>query len=269
MNNSKIAFIGAGNMANSLIHGLINKGVPKDNITACDIDQDKLQGLVDTCGIRTASIADAARSANVIVLAVKPQVMEQVCTNLHTFLAETGCIIISIAAGVPLRSLEEWLGPQQAIVRCMPNTPALVSESATGLFSNAHTNDEQAKLAESILSAVGICSWLDSEAQIDMVTALSGSGPAYYFLLMEAMEQAAVTMGLDPKMARQFTIQTALGAAKLAASSDVAPDELRRRVTSPGGTTEAAIKSFESDAFRSIVERAIVAAQKRSIELAS
>jgi pyrroline-5-carboxylate reductase len=151
----------------------------------------------------------------------------------------------------------------------MPNTPALVSEGATGLFANRHTSDEQAALAESILSAVGICSWLESEDQIDMVKALSGRGPAYYFLLMEAMEQAAIAMGLPAEMARRFTVQTALGAAKLAASSDVAPDELRRRVTSPGGTTEAAIKSFESEAFRSIVNRAIVAAQKRSIELAN
>ncbi len=269
MNNSKIAFIGAGNMANSLIHGLINKGVPQSNITACDIDQEKVQALVDTCGIHTASMIDAAKSADVLVLAVKPQVMEAVCTELRKVLSESGCLLISIAAGVPLHSLEAWLGSAQSIVRCMPNTPALVSEGATGLFANANTSDAQAKLAEAVLSAVGICSWLENEAQIDMVTALSGSGPAYYFLLMEAMEQAAITMGLPAEMARQFTIQTALGAAKLAASSDVPPDELRRRVTSPGGTTEAAIKSFESDAFRSIVERAIGAAQKRSIELAN
>ena len=269
MKNSKIAFIGAGNMANSLIHGLLNKGVDKSKITACDVDIEKLQALQQACGINIQSVEDAAKSSNVIVLAVKPQVMQQVCAQLKDLLPAKGSLIISIAAGIPLSSLENWLGAGQSIVRCMPNTPALVSEGATGLYANANTSADQASLAESVLSAVGICSWLDNEAQIDMVTALSGSGPAYYFLLMEAMEQAAITMGLAPEMARKFTIQTALGAAKLAASSDVAPDELRRRVTSPGGTTEAAIKSFESDAFRSIVERAISAAQKRSIELAS
>lgn len=269
MDNSKIAFIGAGNMANSLIHGLLNKGVHKDNITACDVDTQRLRVLSEQCGIRTASVADAAKSADILVLAVKPQVMEQVCTELRGLLAQSDCLVISIAAGVPLRSLEAWLGTEQAIVRCMPNTPALVSAGATGLFANSNTSVEQSHLAEAVLSAVGICSWLADEGQVDAVTALSGSGPAYFFLLMEAMEQAAIGMGLDAKMAREFTIQTAYGAAKLAANSDVAPDELRRRVTSPGGTTEAAIKSFEEDEFRSIVERAIGAAHARSVELAS
>ena len=256
-------------MATSLIHGILNKGANKANIAACDVDAERLQALQKECGIEIADIEKVATQSDVIVLAVKPQVMQQVCEQLSGLLAQSGCLLISIAAGIPLSSLQTWLGSSQAIVRCMPNTPALVSEGATGLFANNNTSTEQAQLAESVLSAVGICSWLDNEAQIDMVTALSGSGPAYYFLLMEAMEQAAINMGLPAEMARQFTIQTALGAAKLAASSDVAPDELRRRVTSPGGTTEAAIKSFESDEMRSIVERAIGAAQKRSIELAS
>lgn len=268
MNNSKIAFIGAGNMATSLIMGLLNKGAMPSNIAACDIDQAKLSQLHDDCGISTGSIEEIVKEADVVVLAVKPQGMEQVCRTLRALLPESGCVIISIAAGIPLQKFETWLGAEEAIVRCMPNTPALVSEGATGLFANANTSSAQAALAETILSAVGICSWLESEDAINAVTALSGSGPAYYFLMMEAMEQAAVKMGLDPEMARSFTIQTALGAAKLAASSDVAPDELRRRVTSPGGTTEAAIKTFESEGFRELVERAINAAQKRSIELA-
>lgn len=268
MNNSRIAFIGAGNMANSLIRGLIAKGVPAGNIAACDIDSAKLAELEAECGIRTGSMNAMAADADVLLLAVKPQVMAQVCETLSPLLRNS-TLIISIAAGIPIKSMEQWLGAQQAIVRCMPNTPALVLEGATGLFANAHTSKVQRELAEAILSAVGISRWLHTENDINAVTALSGSGPAYYFLLMEAMEQAAVKLGLEPELARALTIQTALGAAKLAASSDVALDELRRRVTSPNGTTQAAIEQFEREDFRGLVERAVTAAQKRSVELAS
>ncbi|MCB1648020.1 MAG: pyrroline-5-carboxylate reductase [Pseudomonadales bacterium] len=268
MNNSKIAFIGAGNMANSLIRGLLAKGVTPAHIAASDIDPAKLSALAEECGIRTGTAEVVAGDADVLVLAVKPQVMEQVCATLRPLLPPKGTLLISIAAGIPLRSLEAWLGGQQAIVRCMPNTPALVAQGATGLFANAYTSDEQAALAGDILAAVGISCWLDSEEDINAVTALSGSGPAYFFLLMEAMEQAALGMGLNAELARQLTLQTALGAATLAINSDVAPDELRRRVTSPGGTTEAAIRQFESEDLRGIVERALRAAQKRSVELA-
>ena len=267
MNDSRIAFIGAGNMANSLILGLIAKGVPATNIAACDIDQTRLDVLRQVCGITTGSMAEVASQADVVVLAVKPQVLADVCSTLSPLLP-ANTLVISIAAGIPLSSLERWLGADRAVVRCMPNTPALVLEGATGLFANSNTSTTQKKLAEDILSAVGISRWLASEHDINAVTALSGSGPAYYFLLMEAMEEAAITMGLEPEMARALTIQTALGAAKLAASSDVPPSELRRRVTSPGGTTQAAIESFEHDGFRDLVSRALQAAQKRSVELA-
>jgi pyrroline-5-carboxylate reductase len=268
LKNSKIAFVGAGNMANSLILGLLNKGTSPGNIAACDIDANKLAQLNHDCGINTGTLEEVVAGANVVLLAVKPQVMEQVCRTLKPLLSQSSCLIISIAAGIPLHKFETWLGAQHAIVRCMPNTPALVSEGATALFANANTSQEQSELAETILAAVGICSWLENEDALNAVTALSGSGPAYYFLMMEAMEQAALQMGLSAQMAREFTIQTALGAAKLAANSDVAPDELRRRVTSPGGTTEAAIKHFEHEGFRELVAHAIFAAQKRSIELA-
>lgn len=269
MNNSTIAFIGAGNMANALIRGLIAKGVTGQNITACDIDTAKLATLKAECGINTASMTEAAASADVLVLAVKPQVMQDVCATLSAHLKAEDQVIISIAAGIPLASFENWLGDDKAIVRCMPNTPALVSEGATGLFANGNTVGSQKALAEAVLSAVGICRWLNSERDIDAVTALSGSGPAYFFLLIEAMEQAGIEMGLAPDLARALTLQTALGAAKLAASSDVGPEELRKRVTSPGGTTQAAIEQFEKDGLRDIVARALKAAQKRSIELAS
>lgn len=267
VNNSRIAFIGAGNMANSLIRGLIAKGVAGQQIAACDLDAAKLAQLQSECGIRTGSMTAVAAAADVVLLAVKPQSMAGVCETLRPAL-EPGALIISIAAGIPLRSLQAWLGTERAIVRCMPNTPALVLQGATGLFANANTSASQSALAEAILSAVGICAWLSSEDDINAVTALSGSGPAYFFLLMEAMEQAGVSMGLAPELARQLTLQTALGAATLAIGSDVAPDELRRRVTSPGGTTEAAIRSFEGAGFRAQVEQALLAAQKRSEELA-
>ena len=237
LNSNRIAFIGAGNMANSLIRGLLAKGVPAGNIAACDVDTSKLVELQTECRISTGSMAEVAVDADVLLLAVKPQVMGQVCETLRPLL-QTGTLVISIAAGIPLKSMEQWLG----------NT--------------------QSALAEAILSAVGISRWLDSEHDINAVTALSGSGPAYFFLLMEAMQEAGVALGLEPELARALTIQTALGAAKLAATSDVGPDELRRRVTSPNGTTQAALEQFESEDFRGLVERALSAAQKRSVELA-
>jgi len=268
LNNSHIAFIGAGNMANSLIRGLLAKGIPADRIHASDPDTDKLERLQSECGIRIGDNASVAATADVILLAVKPQVMAAVCTQLRDFIQKPDCLIISIAAGIPISSLSGWLGSEQAIVRCMPNTPALVSEGATGLYANVNCQPAQRMLAGEIMAAVGIVCWLQAEQDIDTVTALSGSGPAYYFLMMEAMEQAAINMGLDTTVARQLSIQTALGAGRLAATSDVAPDELRRRVTSPGGTTEQALLSFSRDGFAEMVETAMRAAQQRAAELA-
>ena len=269
MKNSQISFIGAGNMANSLIRGLINKGVPPSHIAATDIDSDKLAELHAECGISTGDSATAAAQADVIVLAVKPQVMATVCEQLRPLIGKADCVIISIAAGIPVASLQKWLGEERAIVRCMPNTPSLVGEGATGLYANAHCRDAHKQLAGDIMGAVGIACWLQEESDIDTVTALSGSGPAYFFLMMEAMEKAAVQMGLEPNVARQLAIQTALGAGKLASTSDVAPDELRRRVTSPGGTTEQALLSMARDGFETTVATAMQAAQKRAAELAN
>jgi pyrroline-5-carboxylate reductase len=227
-----------------------------------------LQLLQHECGIRTGTSAEIAANADVIILAVKPQVMAAACESLRASIKKPDCLIISIAAGIPVSSMESWLGHDRAIVRCMPNTPALVGEGATGLFANARCSPTDIALAGDILSAVGITCWLRSEKDIDTVTALSGSGPAYFFLMMEALEKAAVALGLDADVARQLSIQTALGAGKLAADSDVAPDELRRRVTSPGGTTEQALLSFQRDGFERIVANAVEAAQKRAAELA-
>ncbi|TFH75376.1 pyrroline-5-carboxylate reductase [Gammaproteobacteria bacterium LSUCC0112] len=268
MKNSHIAFIGAGNMANSLIRGLLAKDVPASHLHASDIDPQKLAELENECGIHTGTTAEVAAGADVIVLAVKPQVMATVCENLRAHIQKPSCLIVSIAAGIPLASLENWLGNERAMVRCMPNTPALVGEGATGLFANTRCAAADIALAGDILSAVGITCWLKTEQDIDTVTALSGSGPAYFFLMIEALEKAAIALGLDADVARRLSIQTALGAGKLAADSDVAPDELRRRVTSPGGTTEQALLSFQRDGFERIVANAVEAAQRRSAELA-
>lgn len=264
----RIGFIGAGNMAGSLIHGLLTRNVPARQIYASDIDARKLQQLSDQNGIVTGGIASLANTVDVIILAVKPQVMHTVCEQLAPQLARPDCLVISIAAGIPLASLEAWLGAHRPIVRCMPNTPALVGEGASGLFANNNCTEEHRRLANAILGAVGISCWLQAEKDIDTVTALSGSGPAYFFLMMEAMEKAGVKLGLTADVARQLAIQTALGAGKLAASSDAPPAELRRRVTSPGGTTEQALLSFARDDFEDIIERAMSAAHTRAVELA-
>ena len=217
--------------------------------------------------VNTSADNAAAASADVIILAVKPQVLEQVCTDLQPHLSHNP-LIISIAAGIDIPSLSHWLGSDVAIVRCMPNTPALVQTGASGLYANHHTSDNQKVLAAQILEAVGIVQWLDNEALIDPVTAVSGSGPAYYFLFMEAMIDAGVAQGLSRETATELTLQTALGAAKLAQSSDVDVAELRRRVTSPNGTTEQAILSFEKDNLRQTVSRAMDACSDRSREMA-
>ncbi|MDT8428707.1 MAG: pyrroline-5-carboxylate reductase [Pseudomonadales bacterium] len=267
MHKPRIAFIGAGNMAGSLIHGLVKQAYPTDSLSACDPDQARLGALAQQCGIHTGTAADIVSTAEVVVLAVKPQVMPSVCTELAPQLQQ-GSLIISIAAGIPLLKLQGWLGENQAIVRCMPNTPALVLTGATGLFANTVTTLAQKLVAEQVLAAVGKTCWLRHEGEIDAVTALSGSGPAYFFLLMEAMETTARELGLEPQVARELTLQTALGAARLAASSEVSAAELRRQVTSPGGTTEQAIHTFDAGGFSALVQKAMHAAFQRSIDLA-
>jgi pyrroline-5-carboxylate reductase len=272
LESKNIGFIGAGNMASSLISGLLKQGVAADNLWASDIDCDKLSQLTSSTGIRSATSSEIAESADIILLAVKPQVMKKVCLALQDDIAGHPCLLISIAAGISLPHLQAWLGSDTnkdcAIVRCMPNTPALVGKGATALFANPEVSVEQRELAEQILSAVGLSVWVDKEADIDAVTALSGSGPAYFFLLMEAMQTAAAEMGLDQTIAKKLTYQTALGAASLVMASSEETGELRRKVTSPGGTTEQAITTFESGDFRGLVRKALLAAQTRSVELA-
>ncbi len=269
MIDATIAFIGAGNMANALIRGLIAHGLAPDRLWAADTDPDKLNALELECGINTlADNHELVQLADVVVLAVKPQVAAAVVADLKQDLQIRQVLLLSVAAGITLDSLQAWSHPNQAIARCMPNTPALVLSGASALFANAATSESQRQLAQDIMGAVGSVTWLRDENEMDAVTALSGSGPAYFFLLMEAMQEAGVALGLEPATASSLCLQTALGAAKLAMGSDVDVAELRRRVTSPGGTTEAAILQFESEEFRAIVARALDKAAARSREMA-
>lgn len=267
MTQPRIAFIGAGNMAASLIGGLLARGVPADHLQASEPLAEQRQRIATEHGIAVhADNAAAVAGADIVVLAVKPQVMKDVCLALAPALPE-GALIVSIAAGIPCASLERWLG-QRAIVRCMPNTPSLLREGVSGLYANARTSAAQRAQAGELLGAVGLALWLDEEAQIDAVTAVSGSGPAYFFLLLEAMSAAGQRLGLPAATASLLARQTALGAARMALESDVEPAELRRRVTSPKGTTEAAITTFQDGGFEALVEAALQAAARRSAELA-
>ena len=268
MNTKKIGFIGGGNMATSLIKGLIASGHSPQLIWVADVDKDKQQSLATTLGINTSASNEAlVNESNVIVLAVKPQVLQSVAVSVGDLIEQNQSLVVSIAAGINQESLARWLGSQVAIVRCMPNTPALVLTGATALHSNANVNEEQRNLAENIMRAVGLAIWVDNEKELDAVTAVSGSGPAYFFLLMEAMEKTAIDLGLNQHTARLLVQQTALGAAKIALESQGSPEQLRVRVTSPGGTTQSAIETFQQGGFESLVVKALHAAYERSIEM--
>jgi len=263
-----IAFIGGGNMATSLIGGMIGRDYPADQIVASDPMEENLARLKEQFAVNvTLDNLDAARQADAVLIAVKPQIMKQVARDLHPAL-EHSPLVISIAAGIPLQALSAWLGDTVPIIRCMPNTPALVQAGASGLYANGLVSVTQRKLAENILGAVGIAQWLDSEAAIDWVTGLSGSGPAYYFLIMEIMEKIGVELGLNRETARRLTQQTALGAARMAQESDVDVDQLRHRVTSPGGTTEAAVKTLLGGDIENLFREAINDAVDRAQEMA-
>ncbi len=265
---ANITFIGAGNMANSIIGGLVAEGYEPKAITASDPNEATLAALSEKFGILTeADNTQACLHAEVLVLAVKPQVLKSVALALKAAI-KPHTLIISIAAGINSSSLEQWFGGSAAIVRCMPNTPALVGQGATGLYANEQVSPAQKQQAESLLNAIGISIWLDSEDLIDSVTAVSGSGPAYFFLFMEAMIEAGIKQGLSAEQAQQLTLQTAAGAATLAQQSDVGVAELRRRVTSPGGTTEQAILSFKQAGFNQAVDDAMVACAKHSKAMA-
>lgn len=283
----KLAFIGGGNMARSLIGGLLRGSGDSQNakssaapapgsdtvdnnhlqIVVSDPVAEVLQNLSQDFGVRTAANNQkAVEQSEVIVFAVKPQQMHTVISAMK------GCfddkLIISIAAGVRCADIALWAGNTNvALVRCMPNTPALLQCGATGLFASDNVSRMQRTNAEKILSAAGSIAWVYDESQLDAITALSGSGPAYFFLLLEAMTESATALGLPKDLATKFAIQTAMGASRMASESDIAPAQLRQNVTSPAGTTEAALNSFNSDNFTNIVMRAMQAANDRAAEL--
>lgn len=266
---ARIAFIGAGNMARSLIGGLLKQGYPASHIACSDPMEASLTSIAAMGAVSTStSNTDTIAAADVVILAVKPQVMREVLTPLMPMLTSKKPLLISIAAGISCDSLQNWAGEGVPIVRCMPNTPALLQVGATGLYATDAVSAAQHKTADVILSAVGTVVWVKQENELDAVTAVSGSGPAYFFLLMEAMQAAGEKLGLTAEAAAQLTQQTALGAARMAIESDVDVAELRKRVTSPNGTTQAAVESFIANNIEDTVEQALQAAFTRSQSLA-
>ncbi len=269
MSTMRIGFIGGGNMASSIIGGLVASGFAAEQIWASDPNADSLNKLLAVAPVNTASDNNALIAAvDIVILAVKPQIMKIVAGDIAASVQDRKPLVITIAAGVTSASLDAWLGGNTAIVRCMPNTPALVRSGATGLFANTEVNATQRAQAEQILQAVGLALWVDNEAQLDAVTALSGSGPAYFFLVMEAMQAKGLQMGLSAEVAKQLTLQTALGAAQMALGSDVDAAELRRRVTSPNGTTERAINILQAGGLEALFDQALEGARLRAEELA-
>ncbi len=270
MNNHTIGFIGAGNMARSLAEGLVANGWDRKNLILADPDPEQRRTVTETLGLTVYEKNEELTSrADVIVLAVKPQLLHGVAVEIATSLRRrTAPLIVSIAAGVRIGDLQRWLGGGVAIVRVMPNTAALIGSGAAGMFANELTTQSQRDEAESILRAVGVTVWVRSEGLMDVVTAVSGSGPAYFFLVMEELERAALKQGLDGPTARLLTLETAYGAAKMALEGGEDPVQLRRRVTSPGGTTERAVQVLEAGNIRQLFDDAVSAAIGRARELA-
>jgi pyrroline-5-carboxylate reductase len=256
-------------MARSLAGGLMANGWPASRIIMSDPDPAQRKTVEERLKVKSyVGNEEVATRAQILVLAVKPQSMQSVATGIAASVQETRPLIISIAAGIRVADLTRWLKGEIPVVRAMPNTPALVGSGATGLYANALVNERMRAAAESILRSVGVTVWLADEARLDVVTALSGSGPAYFFLVMEALERAAIAEGLDPATARLLTLETAYGAAKMALEGAEEPAKLRVRVTSPGGTTERAVKVLEEGGLTPLFQQAVRGATERARELA-
>jgi pyrroline-5-carboxylate reductase len=270
MKDTQLAFIGGGNMAASLIGGLVADNLNPNQITVSDSDERQREALAVSFGVHTGTdnVAVVA-AADVVVLAVKPQILKAVSEELAATVQECRPLVVSVAAGVRSDDIERWLGGNVAVVRAMPNTPALVQSGATALYANAGVSPEQRDQAESILRAAGLTLWVAEEAAMDAVTALSGSGPAYFFRIMEAMENAATSLGLPAETAHLLTLQTALGAAKMALESSDPVSVLRERVTSPGGTTEQGLRVLAENHIDEVMAQVLQAAYERSRELAT
>jgi pyrroline-5-carboxylate reductase len=263
--NCNICFIGGGNMAQALIGGLISRGLPPTRITVSD-PVEKVRLLLEEKDVHVTDDNIAAiRDADIVLFAVKPQVLASVLKPLKGLF--DGKLVMSIVAGAEIATIANLLDTDR-IVRVMPNTPALVQTGAHGLYANEAVNAKDRELASQVLAATGLTLWVNSEAQIDAVTAVSGSGPAYFFYMMESMIRAGKNLGLDEKVATALTLQTALGAAQMAITSANTPAELRKNVTSPNGTTQAALEVFDRAQISQNIQAALAAAQKRSQELA-
>ncbi|SDQ53093.1 pyrroline-5-carboxylate reductase [Pseudoxanthomonas sp. CF125] len=268
--SGSIAFIGGGNMARSLIGGLIARGASAASIRVAEPVEVLRESLARDFGVPVfATALEAATGASLWLLAVKPQVMRTVCQGLSALAQEHGALVVSIAAGITAGQMQRWLGDGVAVVRAMPNTPALLGAGVTGLFATPQVDADGRERTEALLSSAGKTVWIDDEAKMDAVTAVSGSGPAYVFLLAEAMEAAAKQEGLNDEAARALVLQTILGAARMLTESDEDPAELRKRVTSPNGTTQAAIETFQEGGFAKLVGKAIHAASERGKELSA
>lgn len=268
--DTKIGFIGAGNMAAAIIGGLVQKGRDPASILAFDPDAEKTNRLRDELAIQAAdSNEQLLGDCGVVVLAIKPQVMRMVLTPLGGALGDPPPLVISVAAGIRVASIERWLGRPLAVIRVMPNTPSLVGAGASGLFANENVTPKQRSAAETLMQSVGITAWVDDEHQIDTVTGIAGSGPAYFMLFMEAMVEAGAARGLDRDAAHRLVVQTCGGAAELARQSPDSLEQLRVNVTSPGGTTERALKTMTDAGIDGIIRSAVNAAADRADELAT
>ena len=262
----KITFLGGGNMAAALIGGLLNNGFPPEDIAVIEIGAENRQRLEKKYCVRTyAGPETEALQCDALLLAVKPQQMRAACAPLLAHLDQQ--LLISIAAGLRLADLSRWLGGYGKLIRVMPNTPALIGAGVTGLFALPGVSEDEKRQAEQVMQAVGSTVWVDDESRMDAVTAISGSGPAYVFLFIEALQQAAGELGFTPQAARQLALDTVLGSARLAAQSADPASVLRERVTSKGGTTEAALRVMDERALKDIVTAAAAAACARSTEL--
>ncbi|NWO04955.1 MAG: pyrroline-5-carboxylate reductase [Alteromonadaceae bacterium] len=263
-----ISFIGAGNMASAIIGGMLDSGFQAGDIWVSAPDDNHLQTLRKRFGISvTTDNRYCAEQADMVVLAVKPQVMADVCRDIAPVVQNTRPLMVSIAAGLTADTLDEWLGGGLPLVRVMPNTPSLVGKGAAGLYANSQVKDKQKKMVQSVFESIGTALWVDDENLLHAVTALSGSGPAYFFLMLEALEAAATEAGIEADTARKLAIQTMAGAAEMAGRSEHDPAQLKRNVMSPGGTTEQAIHTFEDGGLRELVQKAYGAAFSRSQEM--
>ncbi|WP_018937102.1 pyrroline-5-carboxylate reductase [Thioalkalivibrio sp. ALJ24] len=264
----KVAFIGAGNMGEALIQGLVDSGRPAGELAIADTRPDRIDALQGRFpGLGAGSPQELASDTEILVLAVKPQTLPEVAPGLRDAVNAGSPLVVSVAAGVTTARLGEWLGSQARIVRAMPNTPALVGAGVTGLFAAPGVTADDRGAATALMEAVGRALWVKDEELMHAVTATSGSGPAYVFLIIEAMQAAAEELGLPPETARELTLGTLAGATRLAANSPEDAAELRRRVTSPGGTTEQAVNALEQGDLRGLLRRAMQAAAHRSEEL--